>query len=95
MNFIAKYLNAIGLVLLLGFATATAAVYLDVPAKLQSKPAIVVPRPAPSLAPKPVAVSAPVTPAGCAHEESTGGGCCGSDGAAPMPAGCPHHNPTK
>ena len=78
MNFIGRHIEAVGLILLLSFATAAATIYFEVPKRLQNASVI---RPA----------AAQASEAGCADHST---GCCSKKEAqAPAKAGtgaCPH-----
>jgi hypothetical protein len=84
MNFIAKHIQAIGLLMLTGFVAAAAALYLDVPARVAK----------PSVAKVAANYSCPMHP----EEVSSGPGDCHKCGmtltstaaAAAKPTGCNH-----
>jgi len=93
MKFIAKHIQAIGLLMLAGFVAAAAALYFDLPTRAAGRSAV---------APAAVAAESHAgcnhaqasalsdsasAPAGCDH---SGGGCCSLKAKAPVPSagGC-------
>ena len=96
MKFIAKNLNLIGLFLLVGFTTAAAGLYFDLPQMLKSKPVKAATvaveqaeKPSGCCANKAKTEPAPApasTAAACPHLAAQADSGCGSVGA-----GCSHH----